>query len=304
MNDGLKIKRFDGRGMFWLFWFAITIIYWFTTSLLHLKISKIIISSVYTPFGSFTPSELMPDFAWALLFLGVLYVLLRARKGSARLRTFTYWIMLGGAVYAANCLLVLTPNEYAHYPQYALLAVLLAFWQDPHWKKWPIANLVFWGTALGIVDELIQYFFVCPSYGDYLDFNDFLLNQLGVVAGLLLVYGFREQGEKIKPLSSVFKTGAFKTIIICGVLVFVLIATDRLRLTPPKNIPPGGIYTVNGRTVIYLERKPGITGGWNHIADGRVYYVLSPMAGLFLLLGVGFIFASFDPRILRWNRIT
>ncbi len=42
--------------------------------------------------------------------------------------------------------------------------------------------------------------FVCPSYGEYLDFNDFLLNEPGIVGELLLVYGFKEQKAAIKPL--------------------------------------------------------------------------------------------------------
>ena len=297
MNDGVNSKRPDGRGMFRLFLPVMTLAYWLATSLLHLKISKIIVSPVSTPLGSFTPSDFACFFAWALLILVILFVLLKARKGSARLRTFTYWIMWGAAVYAANRLLILSPNEYVHYPQYALLAVMLVSWQDPHREKWPIANLIFWGTALGIVDELNQYLFVCPSYGDYLDFNDFLLNELGVVAGLLLVYGFREQGAKVTALSPIYKTRAFKTIIICSTMILVLMATDRLRVTPPKKIPPGGISMATGRTVIYLERKPGITGDWNHLADGRVYYVLSPLAGLILLFALGFLFASFDPRV-------
>ncbi|OQY41744.1 MAG: hypothetical protein B6240_14830 [Desulfobacteraceae bacterium 4572_87] len=48
-----------------------------------------------------------------------------------------------------------------------------------------------------------------------------------------------------------------------------------------------------------MERKPGITGTWNPLADGRAYYVLSPAEGLFLLLALGFLFATFDPRVLK-----
>ncbi|MCP4576717.1 MAG: hypothetical protein GY846_10590 [Deltaproteobacteria bacterium] len=299
MNDGVQVKWFRDNGNLRLFWPVMTMVYWLATSLLHLEISKIIVSPVSTPLGAFTPAHYSCHLAWGLLILGALFVLLMAVKGETRLRTAVYWIMWGAAVYGANRLLVFSPNEYVHYPQYALLAVLLVIWRDPHLEKWPIGNLIFWGTALGIADELMQYFFICPTYGDYLDFNDFLLNELGIVAGLLLVYGFREQSAKIEPLSPIHKTRAFKTIIIGFIMVSVLIFTDRLRITPPEKVPPGGIFAVNGKRTIYIERKPGITGTWNRFSDGRAYYVLSPAAGLSLLFALGFLFASLDPRILK-----
>ena len=302
MNDSIHVKGFTKNGVFRLFWPVTTLLYWLATSLLHLEISKIIVSPLSTPLGVFTPAAYSRHFAWCLLILGTLLILLSAVRGKARLRTAVYWIVWGAAVYGANRLLVFSPNEYVHYPQYALLAVFLVAWRDPHREKWPIGNLIFWGTALGVADELIQYLFVCPSYGDYLDFNDFLLNELGIVAGLLLVYGFREQRATIKPLLPIYKTRAFKTIIISFAIISLLILTDRLKITPPEKIPPGGFFAVNGRTTFYLERIPGITGAWNHLGDGSAYYVLSPAAGLILLFALGFLFASFDPRVLRRGR--
>lgn len=299
MNDGVQVEWFRDNGNLRLFWPVMTMVYWLATSLLHLEISKSIVSPVSTPLGAFTPAHYSSHFAWALLILGAFYVLWTAVKGEARIRTAVYWMIWGAAVYGANRLLVFTPNEYMHYPQYAFLAVLLVIWRDPHREKWPIGNLIFWGTALGVADELMQYFFICPSYGDYLDFNDFLLNELGIVAGLLLVYGFRKQSEKIEPLRPIYKTGAFKTIMMVFIMVAGLILWDRLRITPPEKIPPGGIFEVNNRKTIYLERKPGITGNWNRLSDGRAYYVLSPGAGLSLLLAVGVLFASFDPQVLE-----
>lgn len=299
MNEGVNVKGFGSSGIFPLFWPVTTLVYWFATSLLHLEISKIIVSPLSTPLGTFTPAAYSRHFAWGLLILGTLLILLTAVRGKARLRTAACWILWGAAVYGANRLLVFSPNEYVHYPQYALLAVFLVNWRDPRREKWPIGNLIFWGSALGVADELIQYLFVCPSYGDYLDFNDFLLNELGIVAGLLLVYGFKEQAATIKPLLSIYKTRAFKTIIISFAIVSVLILTNHLKITPPEKIPPGGIFSAGGGTTFYLERIPGITGAWNHLGDGSAYYVLSPAWGLFLLFALGFLFASFDPRVLK-----
>ncbi|MCF8130070.1 MAG: hypothetical protein K9N10_16290 [Deltaproteobacteria bacterium] len=299
MNEGRIVNDPAKNSILRSFWPVIILLYWLGASLLHLEFSKIIISPLSTPLGTFTPANFSFRLAWGLMVLTALFVLFRAIRGQARLRTLVYWIIWGAALYGTNRFLVFSPNEYAHYPQYALLAVMLVLWRDPHRDKWPIGNLIFWGTALGIIDEMMQYLFVCPSYGEYLDFNDFLLNELGVVAGLLLVYGFKTQMATISPLLSVYKTRAFKTIIISFVIVLVLISTGHLKMRPPRNIPPGGIFTVKHKTTLYLERTPGITGAWNNVGNGRVYYVLSPAAGLSLLFALGLLFSSFDPRVLN-----
>jgi len=75
------------------------------------------------------------------------------------------------------------PNEYIHYPQYAILAVLLALCIDPHRISVPWMRILFWTSLLGFFDEMNQYFYLCKSYGDYLDFNDALMNLLGAQAG-------------------------------------------------------------------------------------------------------------------------
>jgi hypothetical protein len=299
MNDPRSTGNIETKGTRRFLWPVAIGVYWLMTSLLHLEFSLIIISPIATPLGPFTPANYSTYLAWGLLILGASFVLFECAKGEARLRTLFYWSLWGGAVYLTNRFLVLSPNEYAHYPQYALLAVLLALWRDPGKEKWPVGSLIFWGTALGVVDEVMQYLFVCPSYGDYLDFNDFLLNELGIVAGLLLVYGFKVQKKSLKPLPPIYKTRAFKTVIITFAVLLALILTDRLKMTPPRKVPPGGFLRANGRTTLFVERKPGIMGSWNRLGDGRVHYVLSPAAGLFLLFMLGFLFASFDPRMLK-----
>ncbi len=301
MNEVKAVKDFGNNTFYGFLWPFVIIVYWLSTSLLHLEFSKIIIAPVSTPLGEFTPSHFSFHLGWALLILLAFFVFFQAISGKTRLRTLFYWTLWGAALYGTNRYLVFSTNEYAHYPQYALLAVLLVCWRDPRRDKWPIGNLIFWGTALGIIDEVIQYLFVCPSYGDYLDFNDFLLNELGIVAGLFLAYGFRIQPAAIKPLTPIYKTRAFKCLILSSAFILLLVLAGRLKISPPQNIPPGGIFAVQGTKALYIERRPGITGAWNHAGGNRVYYVLSPSAGLSLLLVLGLVFSSFDPRVSNFT---
>jgi hypothetical protein len=281
-------------------WLALlSVTFWVTMSLLHLKLSKLIVSPLPTPFGNFTPSDYSSASGWVGLTALVLIVFLQARKGQHHLRTFVYWFLLLAVIFAANRILLVSPNEYVHYPQYAILVILMWLSIDPDRTRWPFGRILFWATFMGIIDEVNQYLFVCPSYGDYLDFNDFFLNQLGVVTGLLLVYGFHAPKNQDRPTLSLFKSVEFRLVAVCFVILILLHAAGRLYVTPPKAVPPGGIALVNGKRAIYIERKPGIMGNWNKVSEENVYYVLAPASGLFLLLITGLIFSTYDPRFSR-----
>jgi len=281
-------------------WLALlSVTFWVTMSLLHLKLSKLIVSPLPTPFGNFTPSDYSSASGWVGLTALVLIVFLQARKGQHHLRTFVYWFLLLAVIFAANRILLVSPNEYVHYPQYAILVILMWLSIDPDRTRWPFGRILFWATFMGIIDEVNQYLFVCPSYGDYLDFNDFFLNQLGVVTGLLLVYGFHAPKNQDRPTLSLFKSVEFRLVAVCFVILILLHAAGRLYVTPPKSVPPGGIALVNGKRAIYIERKPGIMGNWNKVSEENVYYVLAPASGLFLLLITGLIFSTYDPRFSR-----
>ena len=282
-----------------LWWALLAVTYWVATSLLHLKLSKLIVSPLSTPFGKFTPSDYSSASGWVGLTTLVLIVFLRARKGQHHLRTFAYWFLLLAVIFAANRILLFSPNEYVHYPQYAILVILMYLSIDPDRTRWPLARILFWGTFMGIIDEVNQYLFVCPSYGDYLDFNDFFLNQLGVATGLLLVYGFHAPKNQERPASPLFKSIEFRVIAVCFVILIVLYGSGRLYLTPPKEVPPGGIAVISGKRALFLERKPGKMGNWNRASGGGEYYILAPSGGLFLLLVTGLVFSTYDPRFSR-----
>lgn len=280
-----------------------TMAYWLATCLLHLRVSNIIVSPVSTPFGTFTPSDYSSALGCSALIAVAVFLALQAKAGQSRPRTLLYWLLWLTAVYIANKTLVFSPNEYIHYPQYAILTILMVFCLDPERGISPFVRILFWATLMGILDELNQYFFICPGYGEYLDFNDFYLNELGAVAGLLLVYGFRRPPENTRRPSLLHRGIELKIIAACVCLLLILHLSGRLHITPPTQIPPGGIAQADGKTAIYLERKPGIMGSWNRAGHGRTYYVLSPVSGLVLLLVTGAIFSSYDPRVFRYIRI-
>jgi hypothetical protein len=58
-----------------------------------------------------------------------------------------------------------------------------------------------------------------------------------------LVYGFKDQPATVKPLSPLYKTRAFKTIIISIESILILIFTDRLKMRlPSEHTARGDFY--------------------------------------------------------------
>src|SRR5262245_23779081 len=84
-------------------------------------------------------------------------------------------------VVLSHALLVVAPIEYVHYPQYALIAMLLAQAGLPLEIAWMAA------TAAGSVDELHQRVTMIRGTPDYFDWNDVVLNATGAAVGLLLL---------------------------------------------------------------------------------------------------------------------
>lgn len=245
--------------------------------------------------------------AFALLALVILYQFLRS---TGRLSIVFYWGMWFSSVALVDRFLLFKSVEYIHYPQYAILAALLIWCLDPGLTKICAGRVLFWATVLGISDELHQYVHLAKSYGDYLDFNDFFLNLQGAAAGVLLVYGFagsRADRREEMPRGASFFDGTGREqlgrrigrsielrFVMAVLAIVVLLGTSgRLQLSPAEVVPPGGTVYQDGRTVFYLERKPGMMGRWNGGVHTPLYYVLSPAQGFLLLLGAGLLFTSF-----------
>lgn len=282
-----------------LVWFVF-IGYYSAVALLHLYVSNLIFTNpVATPFGLISVSAHMGTLGRiALLFLAV-YAALQSINGRCRLNTFLCLAIWLATVLLTSRFLLFHPNEYIHYPQYAILAVLLALCIDPDRSRVPWGRILFWTTLMGVFDEMNQYFYLCKTHGDYLDFNDMLMNLQGAQAGLLLFYGFRNLTQKLpgpkQPLvlikSFLLSPEAITVFLVLAVISLVLY-TGTLQATASCSVPPGGLLECNGRLTVFLERLPHITGSWGQSPSGRPYYMLKPWEGLIMLSGLGFIYST------------
>ncbi len=265
------------------FYLGLGFLYWVLASVLHLKISLFLIA----PFASssFVPARLIMPLC---ILFGAIFVVFQATRlltGKITANVALLTALWFAAVLFSNRLFVSKPNEYIHYPQYAILSIFLykALKRGP--QDLPAARILFWATFLGMVDEGFQYFYICPSYGDYLDFNDFLLNQLGASGAILLLASGKKVASKGKKRISLGKTETVSASILL-LSAGLLFWTGLVAVTPPKEVPPGGILKGEKGITIYLERRPGIMGSWERAQNSGSYYVLSPSEGTAAILMV------------------
>ncbi len=271
-----------------LFFGTLAVVYFLAVSLGHLAFSEWLVKQRVGPFGPMSFQDFVPYLAvlGALLLGGRVIADLRAANAPRRLALFWgFWLL---CVFMVDRYLTYSVNEYAHYPQYALLAWLLARAMDPDKRRMWAGRILFWTTLLGIIDETQQYLWLAPSHGAYLDINDFLVNLLGAAAGVMLYYG-REVGATSSKAKGRPWTEAGVSLLLAAVLGMGLI-TGRLALTPNEEVPPGGIAYGDDGWTIYLERLPDTYGSWNKGPYRGRYWILPPAQGAILLLLSGFLF--------------
>jgi hypothetical protein len=200
-----------------------------------------------------------------------------------------YWIITGLMMYVADRTLIVNNIERIHFPEYALMALLLGLAIRD-------ANLVFLTASFaGFADELLQ-FLMNPQRTAYLDFNDIVLNILGAGFGAALLIAFRrrpvtvpasyeETVRSVLKIAAGFLGGLVLIVLFAGRFVPVVdVATDR-----------SVIADVNGKLsfILSFERHDDF---WITSDYGKVFHVLSPMEGSLL---IGFLLILFLVS-LRW----
>lgn len=289
-----------------LLW-TVFILYYLLTVSQHMTVTHIVINPLETPFGTVRISDHMSVLGIAGSIVMLLFILYRCIRGHKRFITSLYWGLWVLCVYVHHETLLFSANSYVHYPQYIIFSLLLSYCLDKDGDKMPVTRLMFWSVMAGSIDELAQYLYICADVaGHYLDFNDILLNAQGAAAGLLLRYGYKAETGINRFSFPGFKTGIkrfFRSVegrvaITSTGLIFMLILTGFLRITPPEPLPKGTLPVIAEEKTLFLERQPERMGRWNTGPVGR-YYVLTVFEGI-LFNSIYFLlfcsFALFYPR--------
>ena len=273
-------------------WWLLTLTYYLTVCLAHLQFSLWLVRQRDTWLGRMAFAELMPVVAMVLGLVLLGAVALQLRRSPRPGLTVVFWLLWLIAVALLDRFLTFSINEYAHYPQYAILAWLVARALDPQRQRWVVGQVLFWTTLMGMGDELLQYLWITTSYSDYLDFNDFLTNLVAAAAGMLLYYGAANPPSgKLEP-GNRWVAWTVASALTLGVAIGL--QTGDLAATPTEKIPPGGLVQLaDGTHRLYLQRAPDFYGSTQKGPRHGQYHVLAPLPGLLIMLGVGVVFAGF-----------
>lgn len=175
--------------------------------------------------------------------------------------------------------------------------ILLAISLDPKKDKFFVIRILLMVTLLGIIDEAYQYLYLTKKSSDYLDFNDFFLNQIGAAVGIIMYYGFVKAPAVAE---SVYKISFSMKKIIISLLSLTILFTvlnNRIYFRTENEIEPGGFSVKEGKTVFYLERKPGKYGNWVEDDKGTGnFFILDPVFGILFMILYGALFGTFDNR--------
>lgn len=264
-------------------WGIAAALYFVVTTLAHLEFSLWLVAERTATWQGqtvqYSHRDAMP-YLLPVVALALLAWLVRdaLRHGTRQRVTVVagYWLLWAGCVAAVDRWLTYSVPEYFHYPQYALLAWLLAKARDPDRSRWPVGRLLALTTLLGAIDEMAQYLWITASYSHYYDFNDVLVNLLAAVLGVMVYYGFRVPPATERPPRR--QVGQAVALAV-GLLVVATVASNRIHLSPSQAVLPGGLArAADGTARLYLQRQPGLYNRWHPGAWRPRHWVLGPAA--------------------------
>lgn len=264
-------------------WLLIAV-YVIAMSLGHLQFSLWLVSEHQTPFGALKPADYVTGFSALTALVLLVYLSWRAYRGANRLIAVVFWLFWLNAVILADLSLTFSVNEYVHYPQYALLAWMLAKVIDPRREHFSAGPVLLIASLFGVADESLQYAYITVSYSEYLDFNDFLINLLAAAAGVLIYYGFAIPASTSKARIRLRHAliGVYGFVLLGGVLFAGASALKHRQIENQLAQLP------------VIERAPARYGHWLKGPHRGQYWVMDPWtAGL--LIGINGVLFSLFP---------
>jgi len=161
--------------------------------------------------------------------------------------------------------------EVVHFFQYAMFA-LLCFPLTLNYNQTMIIS-----TLAGALDEAYQFFYLAPQRTDYFDFNDVVINLVGVAFGLLVIKIFKPATKVISLKQFLFSPASILTILI-SVIIFISFNTNFL-----------GIYHTNTDAQFVLVKKT-FDSFWTTVHPNITYHVMLPLEGLLVIISLWFFY--------------
>lgn len=256
-------------------WGLVPVLYFGLVVVSHEWVSTVY-SQVVRHFGRSKMESTLSGASWVLgVLVGSWCLFMFKQRDKEAIRLLLLWGAVLSLMVVADGLLIVTNIERIHYPQYALLAILLRMALSDDFLVIVLATLA------GMLDEFVQFVWN-PQYTKYLDFNDFVLNALGAVAGVLL---FRTLWTKDRQATeSLPKVRGWTYGVTGAVLLMTGLAVWAGRIMPYRAGEEGfEVLTQVGGKLTFVLSFVTHPNSWTVSEYGRSYHVLSGLEGLVVL---------------------
>lgn len=188
------------------------------------------------------------------------------RPPSQRFSKLLFLAITGLLMAASWRWLFYTDAEAVHFPQYALLTILIF----PLTGRFGLA--VFYATLIGVVDECVQYYIAHPTWNVYLDTNDMIYNLIGAGLGCTLLY-VGGAGQMVRPASQQKVAGRLMQSPALWIMVGILLLCSGLWLAGLLTIDP----LPDGTKPKFVLRRAGPPASyWQTTNWGKTYHDVSP----------------------------
>lgn len=260
---------------------VIPLIFFLLVSLPHHPVSTLFDTFILKPMGMATVQSAIQIGSLALMGAVAVFTI-RGMWAQPSLPLISLFVLTLLLSYFSDRYLIVNNIERIHFPQYAILAILL---------KLSITNDVivfFTASFAGMVDEFLQYV-MNPTRTSYLDFNDFVLNVLGAALGLLLFRVLiRTSPRQYLEYERKFTLGL--AAVVSGAAGALAVGVMLHRIIPYMELKSnlGPLSFIEGKLYLVLSFVRQ-TEFWTVAFHGKKFHVLSLEEGL-IVLGLLFLF--------------
>ncbi|MFC2084638.1 VanZ family protein [Bacteroidota bacterium] len=264
----------------------ISTIYFIIAVLFHNPVSDYI-HTLYKKYTFKAFSYFIIIFSLVIFILLIIYLVNYILKHQSKLRTVIYTLFTTLLMYFAFDLLISYNSELIHYPQYAILFVLIFPFNRRFVETIIICSL------FSVVDELYQFIVL---KGLYFDFNDLLLNFIGASLGAVTVYiltGSQAGAHLVKTAEYKLKQFLFSKSF--SIALILLAVTVILFLTNVFG------YWADDNAVINICRELNHDRSyWQTKPAGGNWHILYPLEGAIILYVLPFLYLGLD--IKNYNK--
>jgi hypothetical protein len=254
--------------------------YFLAVSLPHHPFSALYEKEILIPAGFYSVEHAV-DIITVVILAGVLLLGLRVARVH-RLRAFNHlvlWLVLLVLMYFSDRYLIVNNAERIHFPQYAILALLLGF-------SLRSDVLIFFVTSFaGFVDEFLQ-FVMNPVATNYLDFNDIVLNILGAALGVAFLLALRRPAiVERTAYEKRFKLVFLLSMAGMALIVITALALGRIVMLV-EHVEQRSVFDIVDDKLSFILSFERHDQFWQKSYFGKVFHVLSPAEGLAIIAGL------------------